>query len=152
VTSGEPSKPSASNGALIGMRHELIFPAENGNPRIPSNLLREYKRMLIAAEIDAETRLHDLCHTAATRAGEHGMEEYVVAAMLGHGKKNVPRHYAMADQMRPAIRAIERMYLDESAKTATSTWTVTSDRRTNLDVPDRHQGRAVAADCVPPRS
>jgi len=64
------------------------------------------------------TRLHDLRHTAATRAGENGMEEYVIAAMLGHGKKNVTRRYAkaMADQMRPAIRAIERIYRDESAK------------------------------------
>ena len=50
------------------------------------------------------------------------MEEYVIAAMLGHGKKNVTRRYAkaMADQMRPAIRAIERMYLDESAKKASN--------------------------------
>ena len=46
------------------------------------------------------------------------MEEYVIAAMLGHGKKNVTRRYAqaMADQMRPAILAAERMYLDESAR------------------------------------
>jgi integrase len=92
----------------------------NGNPKIPSNLLREYKRLLTATEIDAETRLHDLRHTAATRAGENGMEEYVVAAMLGHGKKNVTRRYAkaMADQMRPAILLAERMYLDESARKA----------------------------------
>jgi integrase len=100
--------------------HGLVFPAENGNPKIPSNLLREYKRILTAAEIDAETRLHDLRHTAATRAGEHGMDEYVIAAMLGHGKKNVTRRYAkaMADQMRPAILLAERVYLDGSARKA----------------------------------
>ncbi len=98
--------------------HGLVFPAENGNPKIPSNLLREYKRILTAAEIDAATRLHDLRHTAATRAGEYGMEEYVISAMLGHGKKNVTRRYAkaMADQMRLAILVAERMYLDESAR------------------------------------
>ena len=93
-----------------------MFPAENGNPKIPSNLLREFKRILMAAKIETDTRLHDLRHTAATRAGENGMEEYVIAAMLGHGKKNVTRRYAqaMADQMRPTILAVERMYLSES--------------------------------------
>ena len=98
--------------------HGLVFPAENGKPKIPSNLLREYKRILNAAKIDADTRLHDLRHTAATRAGENGMEEYVIAAMLGQGKKNVTRRYAkaMADQIRPAILVAERIYLGESAR------------------------------------
>ena len=102
--------------------HGLVFPAENGNPKIPSNLLREYKRILSAASIDADTRLHDFRHTAATRAGEHGMDEYVIAAMLGHGKKNVTRRSAkaMADQMRPTILIAERRYLDESAKKASN--------------------------------
>jgi integrase len=56
-------------------KHGLVFPAENCNPKIPSNLLRENKRILTAAKIDANTRLHDLRDTAATRAGENGMDE-----------------------------------------------------------------------------
>jgi integrase len=84
----------------------LVFPAENGNPKIPSNLLREYKRILTAAQIDTDTRLHDLRHTAATRAGEHGMEEYVIAAMLGQGQKNVTRRYAKARPIRCAPRSL----------------------------------------------
>jgi integrase len=90
----------------------LVFPAENGNPKEPRNLLREYKLILKAAHLPQETRLHDLRHTAATRAGELGMEEYVISAMLGHGKKNVTRRYAQAmiSQMRPVIEAAERLY------------------------------------------
>jgi len=92
--------------------HGLVFPAENGNPKIPANLLREYKHILKAIGLPEETRLHDLRHTAATRAGELGMEEYVISAMLGHGKKNVTRRYAqaMAAQMRPFIEAAEQLY------------------------------------------
>jgi len=50
------------------------------------------------------------------------MDEYVIAAMLGHGKKSVTRRYAkaMADQMRPTILIAERRYLDESAKKASN--------------------------------
>jgi integrase len=86
--------------------------AENGNPKEPRNLLREYKLILKAAKLPEETRLHDLRHTAATRVGELGMEEYVIAAMLGHGKKNVTRRDAQAliSQMRPIIEAAERLY------------------------------------------
>jgi integrase len=82
----------------------------------------EYKHILKAIGLPEETRLHDLRHTAATRAGELGMEEYVISAMLGHGKKNVTRRYAqaMAAQMRPAILNAERLYLEESAKKASN--------------------------------
>jgi hypothetical protein len=40
------------------------------------------------------------------------MEEYVIAAMLGHGKKNITRRYAQAliSQMRPIIEAAEQLY------------------------------------------
>jgi integrase len=92
--------------------HGLVFPAENGKPKEPRNLLREYKLILNAAGLEEETRFHDLRHTAATRAGDLGMEEYVIAAMLGHGKKTVTRRYAQAliSQMRPVIEAAERLY------------------------------------------
>jgi hypothetical protein len=40
------------------------------------------------------------------------MEEYVIATMLGHGKKNVTRRYAQAliSQMRPMIEAAQHLY------------------------------------------
>jgi hypothetical protein len=48
------------------------------------------------------------------------MDEYIIADMLGHGKKNVTGRYAkaMADQMRPAILLAERSYLGEPARKA----------------------------------
>jgi integrase len=92
--------------------HGLVFPAENGNPKEPSIFLREYKLILKAAGLHEELRFHDLRHTAATRAGEAGMEEYVISAMLGHGKSKVTRRYAKAtiEQMRRVIEDVERLY------------------------------------------
>lgn len=106
--------------------HGLVFPAENGKPKWPRNLIREFKEHLIAAHvalvdrIDDESegyttslvRFHDLRHTAATRLGEAGAEEYVISSMLGHGKANVTRKYARAtlQLMRQAIEEVERRY------------------------------------------
>lgn len=98
--------------------HQLLFPAENGKPKEPSNFLRDYKGLLIAAKLPAELRFHDLRHTAATVAGEAGMEEYVIAAMLGHRKGNVTRKYAKAtiEQMRTVIAHVEQTYLTKAAE------------------------------------
>lgn len=92
--------------------HWLLFPAENGNPKTPSNMLREFKLTLKAAGLPEEIRMHDLRHTAATHAGELGMEEYVIAAMLGHGKANATRRYAKAtmQSMRDVLEQVARAY------------------------------------------
>lgn len=92
--------------------HWLLFPSENGNPKEPSNMLREFKYTLIAAGLPEEIRMHDFRHTAATHAGEAGMEEYVIAAMLGHGKKNATRRYAKAtmQSMKEVLENVARSY------------------------------------------
>lgn len=92
--------------------HWLLFPAENGNPKEPSNMLREFKLILKAAGLPEEIRMHDFRHTAATHAGEMGMEEYVIAAMLGHGKGNATRRYAKATMlsMREVLENVARSY------------------------------------------
>jgi hypothetical protein len=68
--------------------------------------------LLIAAKLPETIRFHDPRHTAATHAGEAGMEEYVIAAMLGHRKGNVTRKYAKATivQMPRTIIQVERLY------------------------------------------
>lgn len=92
--------------------HWLLFPAENGSPKNPSNMLREFKFILKAAKLPGEIRMHDFRHTAATHAGELGMEEYVIAAMLGHGKANATRRYAKAtmQSMKDVLENVARAY------------------------------------------
>jgi hypothetical protein len=45
------------------------------------------------------------------------MEEYVIAAMLGHRKGNITRKYAKAtiEQMRTTIRQVEQLYLGKNS-------------------------------------
>jgi integrase len=92
--------------------HWLVFPAENGNPKSPRNMQREFKLVLKAAALPETIRMHDLRHTAATHAGEMGMEEYVIAAMLGHGKANATRRYAKAtmQSMQAVLENVARSY------------------------------------------
>jgi integrase len=92
--------------------HWLLFPAENGNPKSPRNMQREFKLVLKAAGLNETIRMHDLRHTAATHAGEMGMEEYVIAAMLGHGKANATRRYAKAtmQSMKNVLEDVARSY------------------------------------------
>lgn len=108
--------------------HGLVFPADNGNPKQPSNLLREFKAHLVRAgiqvrerasgDLTSAVRLHDLRGTAATRLGEVGTEEYVISAMLGHGQNTVTRKYAKATLllMRQGVEAVERLYQGEAGE------------------------------------
>jgi len=112
--------------------HGLIFPSTIGTPKVPTNLLREFKAHLVRAgillrtrdndELTSDVRFHNLRHTAATRLSEAGAEEYVISAMLGHGKNNVTRKYAKATLllMRQALEEVERLYLGEAQKEANS--------------------------------
>lgn len=108
----EAQKAERERWGVEWHNHWLLFPAENGNPKTPSNMLREFKLTLKAAGLPEEIRMHDLRHTAATHAGEMGMEEYVIAAMLGHGKANATRRYAKAtmQSMRDVLENVARAY------------------------------------------
>ena len=73
--------------------HGLIFPSEVGTPMNPNNLLRHFKLTLQAANLE-HMRLHDLRHTSATLLADLGTEERIIAAILGHGPKNITRRYS----------------------------------------------------------
>lgn len=89
--------------------HGLVFPSEAGQPIRPTNFRKHYKVMLRKAGIDETYRFHDLRHTAATMVADAGMEESVIAHLLGHGKTTVTRRYikALHSQMLPALEAVE---------------------------------------------
>jgi integrase len=95
--------------ALVGEgwnEHELIFPTETGGPVSPSNLLRQFRLLLIIAGLD-RVRLHDLRHTCATLLGER-VSDRVIAAILGHTPGTVTARYAKVKlpQMREAVEAL----------------------------------------------
>jgi integrase len=86
----------------------LIFPSETGGPVSPSNLLRQFRLLLIIAGLD-RVRLHDLRHTCATLLGER-VSDRVIAAILGHTPGTVTARYAKVKlpQMREALSELYR--------------------------------------------
>jgi integrase len=74
--------------AIAGKRwqeNNLIFPSKVGTLQSPSNLLKEFKALLVEAGL-RKIRFHDLRHTAASLMLNHGIPVLVVSKVLGHSK------------------------------------------------------------------
>ena len=69
-------------------RHDLIFPNSIGNPLDPSNLRRDFNRILEEAGLP-KIRFHDLRHTAASLMLNNGVPPIVVSRILGHAKPSI---------------------------------------------------------------
>jgi integrase len=67
---------------------DLIFPSSVGTPLHPSNMRKDYNRVLDAAGIP-RIRFHDLRHTAASLMLNHGIPVIVVSKILGHSKPSI---------------------------------------------------------------
>jgi integrase len=65
------------------VENDLIFPNKIGNPREPSNLLKEFKDLLAKAGLP-EIRFHDLRRTAATLMLQQEVHPKIVQERLGH--------------------------------------------------------------------
>lgn len=65
--------------------HGLVFPSERGTPIDPRNLLRQFKQILVEAELP-EMRFHDLRHSCATTLIAKGVHPRVVQEILGHSQ------------------------------------------------------------------
>jgi integrase len=63
--------------------NDLIFPSTLGTPLDPSNMSRDYKRILKMAGLP-NIRFHDLRHTAATLMLHQGTHPKIVQERLGH--------------------------------------------------------------------
>lgn len=68
--------------------HNLIFPCSVGTPSDPSNLRKDFLRILEQAGLP-KLRFHDLRHTAASLLLNHNVPVIVVSNMLGHSKPSV---------------------------------------------------------------
>ena len=80
-----------SRKATAGERwhdYDLIFPSNKGTPLEPSNMRRDFNRVLETAGL-ARIRFHDLRHTAASLMLNNGIPVIVASKVLGHSKPSV---------------------------------------------------------------
>jgi integrase len=93
--------------------HGLVFPSERGTPLDPRNLLRQFKDLLVAAELP-DMRFHDLRHSCATTLIAQGVHPRVVQEILGHSQisttMNVYGHVLDATR-RVAADAMDGIFL-----------------------------------------
>jgi integrase len=69
-------------------KHELIFPNSVGNPMDPSNLRKDFNRLMSDADLP-KIRFHDLRHSAASLMLNNGIPVIVVSRILGHAKPSI---------------------------------------------------------------
>jgi integrase len=72
---------------------DFVFATATGNPIDGSNMLRWVKDAAKAAKITRRVWIHQLRHTAGTRAAELGMTALEVAAILGHAQASTSERY-----------------------------------------------------------
>ena len=68
--------------------YDLIFPSHAGTPLYPSNVRRDYNKVLGQAGFE-RIRFHDLRHTAASLMLNQGIPVIVVSNILGHSKASI---------------------------------------------------------------
>jgi integrase len=66
----------------------LIFPSKVGTPDDPSNLRKDFIKVLSRAGLPI-MRFHDLRHTAASLMLNNGVPPIVVSRILGHAKPSI---------------------------------------------------------------
>ena len=66
----------------------MIFPSLRGSPKGPTDLRREFKRLIASTGLP-DVRFHDLRHTAATLMLQQGVHPKVVQERLGHSSINI---------------------------------------------------------------
>ena len=68
--------------------YDIIFPSNKGTPLEPSNMRKDFNRVLEKAGL-AKIRFHDLRHTAASLMLNNGIPVIVVSKVLGHSKPSI---------------------------------------------------------------
>jgi integrase len=65
---------------------DLVFCTTIGTPLDPSNILKQYREVLAAADIDPNRRIHDLRHTCATMLARLGVHPREAQEILRHSQ------------------------------------------------------------------
>lgn len=72
---------------------DFVFATATGKPIDGSNMLKWWKDAAKAAKVTRRVWLHQLRHTAGTRAAELGLSALEVAAILGHAQASTSERY-----------------------------------------------------------
>ncbi len=67
---------------------DLVFPSRVGTPLTASNIRRDFRMLLNAADVP-KIRFHDLRHTAASLMLNHGIPVLIASRRLGHSKASI---------------------------------------------------------------
>jgi len=86
---------------------DCVFASRTGRKVDGRNMLRWFKDAATAAKITRRVSVHQLRHTAGTRAAEMGLSALEVAAMLGHAQASTSERYVHLAQGANAMRAEE---------------------------------------------
>jgi integrase len=91
---------------------DFVFATSTGSPIDGRNALRWFKEAAERAGITRRVWIHQLRHTAGTRAAEVGLTALEVAAMLGHAQASTSERYIhLAINRRRRRRRIVRFLL-----------------------------------------
>jgi integrase len=97
--------------------HGLLFPGKSGRPLNPTALRHALHDATDAAKLPPVTT-HELRHTCAGFLEDLHTPEHIIAGILGHGPKNITRHYAPppVENMRPWIEQVWTLVFAEEAR------------------------------------
>lgn len=96
--------------------HDLIVCTEDGKPKEPRNLLREYYQLIKEAHVP-RISFHDLRHTHATLMLSIGENPKIVAERLGHSRVGITLDvysHVNADMQDKAATKFEEAYFSKS--------------------------------------
>jgi integrase len=72
---------------------DFVFATVTGRPIGGSNMLKWFKKAAKDAGITSRVWIHQLRHTAGTRAAELGLSSLEVSAILGHSQATTSERY-----------------------------------------------------------
>jgi integrase len=87
---------------------DLVFVSSVGTKINPSNLRREFYKVLHKAEIE-NFKFHDLRHTFASRLAQKGIDIYKIAKLLGHEDIRMTQRYShhSPESLRVGVEILE---------------------------------------------
>jgi integrase len=91
---------------------DLVFPSELGTPIHPSNVNREFKKLLALAGLPTHHRVHNLRHSTATYLLAAGVNQRIVMQMMGWSQLSMLVRYqhVLDPMLDEAAERLERMF------------------------------------------
>jgi integrase len=96
----------------------LVFTTEGGQPIDPANLLKTFKRVLVAADLP-KMRFHDLRHSCATLLIAQAVHPRIVMDILGHSQISITMDlysHVLPETQREAANAMDALFSEQVVK------------------------------------